>query len=147
VGKDDMSDINPNPPSVPFLIRHTLTEVDLYQCAPGPFTGGVNPWTLVYSATAATSPENPSPSIGVTQLNGTWLTGDPSKADPRQVMTQLKIFPWRLLPGTDWTAQWDATSQIAASGNSFTDQNLQFTIAKGIEPPAIGNIEFSGVAT
>jgi hypothetical protein len=147
VGKDDMSDINPNPPSVPFLIRHTLTEVDLYQCEPGPFTEGVNPWSLVYSATQATSPENLSPPIGVTQLNGTWLTGDPAKANPRQVMTQLKIFPWSLLPGTDWTAQWSSASQIQVSGNSFSDQNLQFTEAAGIKPATIGNLSFSGVAT
>ena len=145
VGKDDMSDINPNPPSVPFLIRHTLTEVDLYQCAQEPLPQGQNPWTLVYSATAATSPENPSPAIGVTQLNGTWLSGDPSKANSRQVMTQLKIFPWRLLPGTDWTTQWSASSQILVSGNSFTDQNLQFTLAAGIQTPTIGSLGSSGV--
>lgn len=144
VGKDDMSDINPNPPSVPFLIRHTLTEVDLYQCY-DPLPEGQNPWFLVYSATTATSPENLSPGIGVTQLDGTWLTGDPAKADPRQVMTQLKIFPWRLLPGTDWNPQWSSTSQIQGSGSSFTDQNLQFSIGAGIQPPAIGNIGFSGV--
>jgi len=147
VGKDDMSDINPNPPSVPFLIRHTLTEVDLYQCDPGPFTEGVNPWNLVYSATQATSPENLSPAIGVTQLNGTWLSGDPAKADPRQVMTQLKIFPWSLLPGTYWTAQWSSASQIQVSGSAFSDQNLQFIEAAGIKPATIGNISFAGVAT
>jgi hypothetical protein len=145
VGTDDMSDINPNPPSVPFLIRHTLTEVDLYQCAKEPLPPGPNPWTLVYSATQPTAPENLSPAIGVTQLYGTWLSGDPSKADPRQMMTQLKIFPWRLLPGTDWTAQWSASSQIQASGNSFTDQNLQFTLAAGIKPPTIDGLGFSGV--
>ena len=146
VGKDDMSDINPNPPSVPFLIRHTLTEVDLYQCAQEPLPQGQNPWTLVYSATQATAPEYLSPGMGVTQLYGTWLSGDPSKADPRQAMTQLKIVPWRLLPGTDWTSQWSAGSQIQMSGNSFTDQNLQFTLAAGIAPPTIGSLSFSGVA-
>jgi hypothetical protein len=143
VGADDMSDINPNPPSVPFLIRHTLTEVDLYQCSPE-ITQGQNPWNLVYSATAATAPENTSPAVGVTQLDGTWLTGDPSKANPRQLMSQLKIFPWRLLPGEDWTAQWSNTSQIQADTNPFADQGLQFTFAAGIKTPTIGGVGWSG---
>lgn len=135
VGADDMSDINPNPPSVPFLIRHTLTEVDLYQCTSG---SPPNLWTLVYSATA---PANPNPGIGVTQLSGTWLTGDPSKPD--QLMTQLKIFPWRLLPGQSWTTQWSGDSQRQAYGTSFTDQGLQFTLA-GLEPATIGSLGTSG---
>lgn len=136
VGRDDMSDINPNPPSVPFLIRHTLTEVDLYQYTANPG----HPWTLVYSATA---PANPNPGIGVTQLSGTWLTGDPSKRNPRQLMTQLKIIPWRLLTGESWTAQWNSQSQPQVYGTSFTDQGLQFDLA-GLEPPTIANLGSSG---
>jgi hypothetical protein len=100
---------------------------------------------LIYSAIEANAPENLRPAIGVTQLNGTWLTGDPAKANPRQIMTQLKIFPWRLLPGTDWTANWNASTQIQASGASFTDQGLQFTIAAGIETPTIGGVPSQGI--
>jgi hypothetical protein len=135
VGKDDMSDINPDPPSVPFLIRHTLTRIDLYQYFSGPVQ---NSWSLIYSTTAG---ENLTPNIGVTQLRGTWLTGDPSK--PNQLMTQLKIFPWRLLPGQSWTAQWNSKSQPQAYGTSFTDQDLQFTLA-GLKAPTIGSLSSGG---
>jgi hypothetical protein len=135
VGKDDMSDINPDPPSVPFLIRHTLIRVDLYQYLSGPVQ---NSWSLIYSTTAG---ENLTPNIGVTQLRGTWLTGDPSK--PNQLMTQLKIFPWRLLPGQSWTAQWNNKSEPQAYGTSFTDQGLQFTLA-GLKPAMIGSLATSG---
>lgn len=135
VGKDDMSDINPDPPSVPFLIRHTLTRIDLYQYLSGPVQ---NSWSLIYSTTAG---ENLTPNIGVTQLRGTWLTGDPSK--PNQLMTQLKIFPWRLLPGQSWTAQWNSKSQPQAYGTSFTDQDLQFTLA-GLKAPTIGSLSSGG---
>jgi hypothetical protein len=135
VGKDDMSDINPDPPSVPFLIRHTLTRIDLYQYLSGPVQ---NSWSLIYSTTAG---ENLTPNIGVTQLRGTWLTGDPSK--PNQLMTQLKIFPWRLLPGQSWTAQWNSKSQPQTYGTSFTDQDLQFTLA-GLKAPTIGSLSSGG---
>ena len=135
VGKDDMSDINPDPPSVPFLIRHTLTRIDLYQYLSGPVQ---NSWSLIYSTTAG---ENLTPNIGVTQLRGTWLTGDPSK--PNQPMTQLKIFPWQLLPGQSWTAQWNSKSQPQAYGTSFTDQDLQFTLA-GLKAPTIGSLGSGG---
>ena len=145
VGKDDMSDINPNPPSVPFLIRHTLTELDLYQCASELPSGGQNPWALVYSSTAATAPENLSPAVGVTQLYGTWLTGDPSKANPRQVMTQLKVFPWQLLPGVEQTAQWNSQSQIQPESNTLNDQGLTLTTV-GALAPTIGNTYAGGSA-
>ena len=136
VGKDDMSNINPNPPSVQFDIRHTLTEVDLYQ-----FDPNAGAWNLVCSTPP---PANPNPAIGVTQLSGVWLSGDPSKADPRQVMTQLKVFPWRLLPGQFWTTQWSSQSPQQTYGTSFTDQGLQFTLAAGLQPAVIGGLGFSG---
>lgn len=141
---DDMSNLNPNPPSVPFLIRHTLTEIDLYQCGKGPFTQGQNPWLLVWSA-ASGATIDPDPAVGVTQLNGTWLTGDPTKTSPRGVMSQLKIFPWRLLPVVDWSAQWSGQSQINPVGTSLTDQGLTFSAGAGIEAPQIGTL-FTGIA-
>jgi hypothetical protein len=129
---DDMSDINPNPPSVPFLIRHTVIEFDLYQ-----YDQSQSAWTLVWSATAGAQ-ENLSPAVGVTQLAGVWLTGDPSKTSQRGVMSQLKVFPWRLLPGTDWSAQWNAQSQITPNGASLSDQGLNISATAGIKAPAIG---------
>jgi len=75
------------------------------------------------------------PEIGVTQLSGVWLSAQTTNADPRQAMTQLKVVPWRLLPGVDETAQWSSESQIDVSGDSFTDQDLLFTVAAGIGNP------------
>jgi hypothetical protein len=137
VGKDDMSNINPDPPAVQFNMRHTLTEVDLYQFDPN---AGV--WNLVCPTPP---PANPHPAIGVTQLSGVWLSGDPAKTDPRQMMTQLKVFPWRLLPGQSWTTQWSSKSPQQTYGTSFTDQGLQFTLAAGLQPAVIGGLGFSGV--
>jgi hypothetical protein len=147
VGKDDMSNINPDPPSVPFVIKHTLTEVDLYACTVPPPADGTNPWTLIYSAVAKDPPEQEdlSPAIGVTQLWGTWMLGDPTKTDPNQMMKQLKIFPWRLLPGTNLYAKWGAGSQIPVVGKSFSDQNLSFSFASGIETPVIGAPSLGGL--
>jgi hypothetical protein len=137
IGPDDMSNINPTPPSVSFNIRHTLSEVDLYQ-----FDPNASIWGLVCSTPPLA---NPNPAIGVTQLSGVWLSGDPSKSNPRQVMTQLKIFPWRLLPGQSWTAQWSSQSPQQTYGTSFTDQGLQFSLTAGLPTATIGGLPFSGV--
>ena len=111
VGKDDLSNINPNPPSVQFNIRHTLTQVSLYE-----FDQSAASWNLICSVPP---PANPDPPIGTTVLSGVWLTGDPQKANPRQVMTQLKVLPWRLLPGQDWTALWSAQSTPRINGTAL----------------------------
>ena len=124
MGADDMSDINPNPPVVQFIIRHTLLEIALWK-----FDAGAATWNLV--CTTATPP-NPAPALGVTQLSGAWMSAQGTNANPRQAMTQLKIYPWRLLPGPSWTAQWTVGSQIDVSGSSFADQGLTFTCAAGI---------------
>lgn len=137
MGTDDMSDINPNPPVVQFIIRHTLLEVALWE-----YDATATTWNLV--CTTATPP-NPAPAIGVTQLSGVWLSAQTTNANPRQAMTQLKVYPWRLLPGPSWTAQWTSGSQIAVSGSSFTDQGLTFTVAAGIAPPTIA--DFGGAVS
>lgn len=137
MGADDMSNINPKPPPVQFNLRHTLTAVGLYQYDPG----ATPPWSLVC---AAPPPASSAPPAGVTQLSGVWLRGDPAKSDPRQVMTQLKVFPWRLLPGQDWSAAWGSQSGAPAYGTSFTDQGLQFSLAPGLRPATIDTLGFSG---
>jgi hypothetical protein len=87
IGPDDMSDINPAAPTVDFTIRHSLTEVALYQW-------DNNAWNLLYTTA------NPVPATagGPTIFTGVWLQGDPSKSDPNSFMTQLKIIPYSLLP-------------------------------------------------
>jgi hypothetical protein len=126
---DDMSNINPNPPTVQFNIRHTLTGVSLFE-----YDKGNSAWVPVCSVPP---PANPTPDVGVTQLEGTWLTGNPQMANKRQVMTQLKVFPWRLLPGQQWTAAWSGAS-TATLGTSFTDQNLNFAVSANMSAPTIG---------
>jgi hypothetical protein len=130
IGPDDMSNINPTPPTVQFNIRHTLTGVSLFI-----YDKGSNTWDLVC---AVPPPANPTPAVGVTQLDGVWLTGDPSKANPRQVMTQLKVFPWRLLPGQQWTASWNGKSDSSELSTSFTNQNLSFSVSAGMSAPTVG---------
>jgi hypothetical protein len=96
IGPDDMSDINPDPPTVDFTIRHSLTEVALYQWSN-------NAWSLLYTTA------NPVPATagGPTVFTGVWLRGDASKTDPNSVMTQLKIIPYSLvtLPNGQATAK------------------------------------------
>jgi hypothetical protein len=132
IGPDDMSNINPTPPTVQFDIRHTLTEVSLYQ-----FDGGSSTWELVCSTPPHAVADPP---IGQTQLSGVWLSGDPTKADPRQVMMQLKVFPWQLLPGQSWTTQWSSQSPAQSYGTSFTDQGLAFTASAGLAPATIAGL-------
>jgi hypothetical protein len=141
IGADDMSNININPNQQPvqFVIRHTLVEVALYQ-----FDNGTSSWSLICSTATPTVPDPP---IGVTQLSLVWLSAQTTNSNPRQAMTQLKVVPWSLLPGTDWTVQWSGSSQIQASGTTFTDQGLTFTLGAGIKTPTIGSIGFGGVAS
>ncbi len=86
IGPDDMSNINPVPPTVDFVIRHSLTEVALYQWV-------FDAWNLVYT----TSNPVAATADGPTVFTGVWLQGDPSKTDKNSVMTQLKIVPYSLL--------------------------------------------------
>ena len=128
LGKDDMSNISLTPPGVQFYIRHTLTQVTLFQ-----YDKGTSTWNPVCAVPPA---PNPTPDIGVTQLDGVWLSGDPAKANQNQVMTQLKLIPWRLLPGQSWTASWNGQSKPVL-GPTFTDQNLVISVSSGMAAPSI----------
>lgn len=122
VGKDDMSNINPQPPSVQWLQRHSLQQVALYRHDD---TG----WRLV-CALPESDPANE------TRLDGVWLEarkGDPDAA--RQ--TRLKLFPWRMLPGEAKSAAWGALSKSRPLANSFRDQGLQFSLESGLSPAEI----------
>ena len=144
IAADDMSNLNLNPssPSVQFDIRHTLTEVSISR-----YDSVAKAWKLVCPPPQHNVCPNTGtlPDVGATQLCGVWLSGDPKKANPRQAMTQLKVFPWRLLPGQYWTAQWSSQSPQQVYGTSFTDQNLQFSLAAGLKPAAISSLGQDGV--
>ena len=86
IGPDDMSNINPVSPTVDFTIRHSLTEVALYQWV-------FNAWNLVYTTTNPVAATSGGPTV----FTGVWLQGDPGKTDKNSMMTQLKIIPYSLL--------------------------------------------------
>lgn len=114
VEPDDMSNLNPTPPAPQWAYRHSLIEVVLYEWAG-------SAWNKVCSFPP---PSNDSPPVGVTQLDGVWLEQD--KAN--QVQTQLKVFPWRLLPGQSWSAQWGADTALTIQKSDFDDQGLHFSL-------------------
>jgi len=135
VGADDMSNINPTPPLVQFVIQHTLLEVALYL-----FDAESSSWNPVCSTQ---TPAVSNPTEGVTQLSGVWLaaeTGSGNMGNARQAMTQLKVVPWSVLPGVYGTAQWSGESEIEASGATFEDQGLEFEAAAGIHTASIGGV-------
>lgn len=138
LGQDDMSHINPNPPSVSFVIRHSLTEVALYEFSPP-----LGTWVQVC---ACPPPAVKDPPIGVTQLSGVWLSPDPAKANPRQAMTQLKVLPWRLLPGQDLSASWNSQSPAIPAGTTFSEQGLAFSLTD-VSGGAIGGLYGSASGT
>jgi hypothetical protein len=146
VGPDDMSNINTQAPGVQWEIRHSLLEVAIYQ-----WDEGTTAWDLVCSMP-------PPAAVSDTQMNGVWLS--PAKADARQVQQQLKVFPWRLLPGAQWSAQWSGGTPGQTFGTIFSDQGLffdgsetnpavlatvggnilpglQFTVASGAKSPSV----------
>ncbi|PWT89409.1 MAG: hypothetical protein C5B56_07165 [Proteobacteria bacterium] len=123
VGKDDMSNINPQPPGVQWEYRHSLLQVAIFE-----YRGGK--WQL----TCAMPEMAP---LGSTRLAGVWMI--PPKADPeRQKQMQLKVFPYRMLPGEAKSATWGTVAAPRTLGMQFTDQGLQFQLAPGFTPAALG---------
>ena len=64
----------------------------------------------------------------------------PAKADSSQMQTQLKVFPYVMLPGQAFYATWGASSGQQVYGTSFTDQGLQFTLDDGLSPAQISSV-------
>ena len=130
VGKDDMSNINPQPPAVQWEYRHSLLQVAIFEYRAGQ-------WEL-----KCAMPEMAP--LGPTRLAGVWMI--PLKADPeRQKQMQLKIFPYRMLPGEAKTATWGAVAAGRTLGTQFADQGLQFQLAAGFTPATLGQPPFGGI--
>ncbi len=125
VGPDDMSNINTQAPAVQWEIRHSLLEVAIYQ-----WDANTAAWDFVCSMP-------PPATLGDTQMNGVWLS--PAKADPRQIQQQLKVFPWRLLPGAEWSAQWTGEAPGQTFGTVFEDQGLIIE-GSGTSPAVIATV-------
>ena len=66
-------------------------------------------------------------------LVGSWVAPDPAKQTP-VAGTALKLTPYTVLPGEDYTASWGGTG--GTLGTSFTDQGLQFTAGPASRPAA-----------
>jgi hypothetical protein len=131
VGQDDMSKINPQAPAVQWEYRHSLLQVAIYEYLSGQ-------WQLICAM-----PEMAQ--LGPTRLAGVWMI--PPKADPeRQMQTQLKVFPYRMLPGEPKSATWGTVAAEQTLGTQFTDQGLQFQLAVGFTPATLGQPPFGGIA-
>lgn len=133
---DDMSNINPNPPSVQFQYQHSLLQVAIFQYENGA-------WQFV-CAMPQTDQEKNSPPEGLTWLSGAWQVPTPPnpsvKPDPQQQQTQVKIFPYRMLPGEQKSASWAAVSSARTLGTEFTDQGLHFMLDPGFLPATVGAV-------
>ena len=130
VGKDDMSNINPQPPAVQWEYHHSLLQVAIFEYVAGR-------WQL-----KCAMPEMAS--LGPTRLAGVWVI--PPNADPeRQKQMQLKVFPYRMLPGEPKTATWGAVAAARTLGTQFTDQGLQFQLGAGFTPATLGQSPFSTI--
>ena len=130
VGKDDMSNINPTPPSVQFIIQHSLVDVSLYE-----WYGST--WSLVCSIPSTPQTENDA-QVDTTYLSAVWLA--PTSA----TQIQLKVVPWQMVPGQSWTAQWSSQSTQQIYGTSFNDQGLSFQSA-GCNPATIAAPDYPGL--
>jgi hypothetical protein len=120
VGADDLSNLNPNPPAVQWLIEHALLEVALYS-----YDVNANAWQLEAAAPQDTAPRD---------LPGVWLQSPDGKTAAKP-NTLLKVIPYKLQPGTFASAAWGDT--LESFGTSFSDQGLQFDCAAGIKPPSV----------
>jgi hypothetical protein len=120
VGADDLSNLNPNPPAVQWLIEHALLEVALYA-----YDADAATWQL-----ASASPQGAAP----LDLPGVWLARAPgeSAAKPN---TALKIVPYTLRRGSFESAAWGDT--LETFGTHFSDQGLQFDCGPGIAPVSV----------
>jgi hypothetical protein len=130
LGADDMSNINLQPPAVQWCIHHALVQVALYQFSA---SGEIETWELV-----AATPQSASgwSNAAPLPLVGSWVAPDPTKNTP-VAGTALKLTPYTVLPGEDYTASWGGGG--GAFGTSFSDQGLQFTAGAGVTAATIAS--------
>jgi hypothetical protein len=126
VGADDMSNINPQPPAVQWLIKHDLWEVALFQ-----YIGGA--WQKL-----AASPQHDA----LYPLPGVWLIPDPAK-NAGAPDSMLKVTPFTLHVTDPVTASWSMVGAVL--GTIFVDQELHVQAASGEAAVLIGNGPFSSM--
>jgi hypothetical protein len=130
LGADDMSNISLQPPAVQWSIHHALVQVALYQFRD---SGETETWELVAATPQSASGWSNSAPL---PLVGSWVAPDPTKNTP-VAGTALKLTPYTVLPGADYTASWGGTG--GAFGASFSDQGLQFTAGAGVAPAIVAS--------
>jgi hypothetical protein len=133
IGKDDMSNIDLQPPAVQWCINHKLVQVALYRYEEG--AGAKGGWELL----AASQPSGYSVQAPL-QLRGAWLAADPAAAPPTGVPvpgTVLKVSPYTVLSGEWFSATWGGAARTL--GLSFAEQELHFSAGPGIEGARIAS--------
>ena len=128
VGKDDMSNINPQPPAVQFQYQHSLLQVAIFE-----YQGGA--WQFV-CAMPELKDERKNAPLGTTFLGGAWQAA----TDPHQLQTQVKVFPYRMLPGESRFASWGADDGAKTLGVQFQSEDLTFQLDAGLLPAALGQV-------
>ena len=126
IGKDDMSNINLQPPAVQWCIAHKLVQVALYRYEEG--AGAAGGWELI----AASQPSGFSVKAPL-QLRGAWLAPDPAATPPTGVPvpgTVLKVAPYTVLSGEWFSVSWGGAARTL--GLSFSEQELRFNAGPGI---------------
>lgn len=133
IGKDDMSNIDLQPPAVQWCIAHKLVLVALYRYEEG--EGAKGGWELL----AASQPSGFSVQAPL-QLRGAWLAPDPAATPPTGVPvpgTVLKVAPYTVLSGEAFSVAWGGAARTL--GLSFTEQELGFSAGPGIEAARIAS--------
>jgi hypothetical protein len=133
IGKDDMSNIDLQPPAVQWCINHKLVAVALYRFEEG--AGAKGSWELI----AASQPSGFALQAPL-QLRGAWLAPDPAATPPTGVPTPgsvLKVAPYTVLSGEWFSVAWGGAAR--ALGLSFTEQELQFSAGPGVEAASIAS--------
>jgi hypothetical protein len=130
VGTDDMSNINLQPPANQWSIQHTLIQVALYQYAD---TGSGDAWQLIAATPQSGSGWSAAADL---PLAGSWIAPQPDTQHPNAAAL-LKVAPYTVLIGEDFTASWGATA--GTYGTSFSDQGLQFDAGPGVSTGSIAS--------
>jgi hypothetical protein len=123
VGVDDMSNIDPTPPAVQWLITHSLLEVALFQ-----YDSDAEEWDLVAAAPQGGAPR---------PLVGAWVAPDPTHNGAKP-MTALRVSPSTAGDGQSYSASWSRPP--ATLGTTFIDSDLGFDCGPGFSPVTITTV-------
>ncbi|HEY7165967.1 MAG TPA: hypothetical protein VIB79_15470 [Candidatus Binatia bacterium] len=119
LGNDDMSNLTLDPPRPQWAFQHALKQVALYE-----FSGGA--WQKIAALPKGDFPRD---------LRGGWLPARDSSGQDHP-NTLLKVIPYELLTGDQFTASWDNSD--AEYDDDFVDQELSFHLDPSVFPVHAG---------